>query len=131
MVLTPAEYSRILPNNPFTQPPNPGILIPNLNGTAAQIVSAENNHCLTKKLYLETLLLERTFIQHIIKAIDIKYLAALRNPVTVPTILKFLRNSYEGITPQQLDDKTTTVKTMIYDPEQPINIIFNSIYNLV
>ena len=83
MVLTPAEYCRILPNDPFTQPPNPGVLVPNPNGTAAQIASAENNYCLTKKLYLETLLLERTFIQQIIKAINIKYLAALRNPTNV------------------------------------------------
>ena len=34
-------------------------------------------HRLTKKLYLETLLLELTFIQKIIEAIDTKYLAAL------------------------------------------------------
>ena len=48
MVLTPAEYRRILPNNPFTRPPNLGVLSPNPNGTAAQIASAENNHRLTK-----------------------------------------------------------------------------------
>ena len=65
MVLTPVEYLRISPNNPFTWPPNPGVLFPNPNGTAAQIAIAENNHRLTK-IYLETLLLERTFIQQII-----------------------------------------------------------------
>ena len=63
MVLTPAEYRRILSNDPFTRPPNPGVLIQNMNGTAAQIASAENNHRLTKNIYLETLLLEITFIQ--------------------------------------------------------------------
>ena len=137
MVLTPAEYCRILPNDPFTRPPNPGVLVPNLNGTVAQIASAENNHRLTKKLYVETLLLERTFIQQIIKATNTKYLAALRNPVTgqitplVPTILEFLHNNFGRITPQKLDNKTTTVKTMIYDPAQPINIIFNYIDDLV
>ena len=76
-------------------------------------------------------------IQQIIKAIDNKYLAALRNLVTgkitplVPTILEDLHNNYGRITPQQLDNKTTTVKTMIYDPAQPIDIIFNSIDDLV
>ena len=126
MVLTPAEYRRILPNDPFTRPPNPGVLVPNPNGTAAQIASTENNHRLRKKLYLDTLLLERTFIQQIIEAIDTKYLAALRNPVTrqitplVPTILEFLHNNFGRITPQKLYNKTTTVKTMIYDPAQPI-----------
>ena len=136
-VLVPAEYRRISPNFPFTRPPNPGVLVPNPNGTTDQIASAENIHRLTKKLYLDTLLLKRTFIQQIIEDIDTKYLATLCNPVTeqikplVPTILKFLHNNYVRITPQKLDDKTTTVKTMIYDPAQPINIIFNYIDGLV
>ena len=137
MFLTQAEYHRILPNNPFTRPPNPGVLFPNPNGTAAQIASAENNHCLTKKLYLETLLLDRTFIQQIIEAIDTKYLAALRNPITgkitllVSTIPEYLHKNYGHITPQKLYDKTTTAKTMIYDPAQPIDVVFNSIDDLV
>ena len=122
MVFTPAEYRCIAPNNPFTRPPNPGVLVPNLNGTATQIESAENNYILTEKIYLETLLLKRTFIQQIIEAIDTKYLPALRNTVTgqitplVPTILKFLHNNYGRITPQKLDDKSTNVKIILYDP---------------
>ena len=114
-----------------------GRLVPNPDGTADQISSAENNHRFTKKLYLETLLLERTFIQQNIEAFVTKYLAALRNPVTVqitllvPTILKYLHNNYGRIAPQQLKDKTTTVKKLIYDPSQPIDIIFNYIDNLV
>ena len=137
MVLAQEEDYRISPNNPFTRPPNPGVLVPNPNGTAAKIASAENNYRLTKKLYLDNLLLERTFIQKIIKSIDTKYLAVFRNPVTgkitplISTILEYLHNNYGRIKPQQLDDKTTIVKTMIYDPAQPINIIFNSIDNLV
>ena len=81
MILTPAEYRQITPTDLFTPPPNPGILVPNPDGTAAKIASAENTHHLTKKIYLETLLLERTFIQQIIKAIDNKYIAALCNPI--------------------------------------------------
>ena len=48
-----------------------------------------------------------------------------------PTILEFLHNNYGRITPHKLDDKTATVKTIIYDPAQPIDIIFNYIDNLV
>ena len=40
-VFTLAEYQRISSNNPFARTPNPGVLVPNRNGTAAQIVSAE------------------------------------------------------------------------------------------
>ena len=82
MVLIPAEFCRILPNNPLSWPPNPGIFVPNLNGTVAQITSTENDQRLTEKIYLETLLLKRTFIQQIIEAINTKYLSDLRNPVT-------------------------------------------------
>ena len=68
---------------------------------------------------------------------DTKYLAALRNTVTrkitplVLTILDFLYDNYGRITPQQLDNKTTTVKSLTYDPDQSINLIFNSIDDLV
>ena len=137
MILTPAEYHHIPPSDPFTRPPNPGVLVPNPAGTAAQIASAEDTHPLTKKLYLETLLLKRTIIQQTIKAVDTKYLAALCNPVTrqirplVLTILDFLYDNYGRITPQQLDNKTTTVKSLTYDPDQSINLIFKSINDLV
>ena len=137
MILTPTEYHRIAPVGPFTRPPNPGVLVPNPAGTAAQIASAEDSYRTTKKLYLETLLLKQTIIQKTIEAVDTKYLSALRNPVTgkitplVPTILDFLYDNYGRIDPQQLDDKTTIVKSMTYDPAQPINLIFNSIDDLV
>ena len=52
MILTPAEYFRIAPTDPFTCPPNPGVPIPNPADMAAQIASAEDTHRLTKKLYL-------------------------------------------------------------------------------
>ena len=35
MILTPADYLRIAPTDPFTRPPNAGVLVPNLSGTAA------------------------------------------------------------------------------------------------
>ena len=119
MILAPKDYLCIAPTGPFTRPPNLGVLIPNPAGTAAQIASAENTHRLTKKIHLEILLLKRTFIQQIIEAIDTKYLAALRKPITgqitplVLTILEFLHNNYGRIIPQQLENKTTTVNSMI------------------
>ena len=52
MILTSAEYHRITLADTFTRPPNPGVLVPNPSGTAAQIAIAEDTHCLTKKIYL-------------------------------------------------------------------------------
>ena len=45
--------------------------------------------------------------------------------------MKFLHKNYGHITLQQLDDKTTTAKSIIYDPAQPIEINFNVINDLV
>ena len=58
MILTPTEYHHIAPTDPFSRPPNPGVLVPNPNGTDAKIASADNTHRLTKQLYLEILLIE-------------------------------------------------------------------------
>ena len=49
MILTPVEYCRIVPTDPFTRPPNLGVLVPNPIGTSAQTASADNTHHLTKK----------------------------------------------------------------------------------
>ena len=100
MILTPENYHCIAPTDPFSWPSNPGVLVPNPAGMAAQITSAENTHHLTKNIYLETLLIEQTFIQKIIETIDTKYLAALLNPINrqitplVPTIHEFLHSNY-------------------------------------
>ena len=51
MILTPAEYRHISPTDPLTQIPNPGVLVPNPAGTAAQIASTENTHRL-KNIYI-------------------------------------------------------------------------------
>ena len=48
----------------------------------------------------------------------------------VLTILDFMYENYGRITPQQLDNKTTIVKSMTYDPAQPIDLILNSIDDL-
>ena len=48
IILTPAKYRHVTTTYPFTRPPNPGVLVPNPVGIAAQIASAENNHGLTK-----------------------------------------------------------------------------------
>ena len=49
----------------------------------------------------------------------------------VPAILEFLHNKYGRIDPQQLDDKTSTVHSMLYNQAQTIDIIFNYIEDLV
>ena len=59
MILTTAEYCRIAPTDPFTRPPNPGVLVP----TPRQNCKRRKHASFNQKLYLDTLLLERTFIK--------------------------------------------------------------------
>ena len=106
MILDPAEYNLVAPGTQFIRPANPGALVAPAAGTAAQIALAEDQHKVAKKLYLETLLLERMLIQQIIEAIETKFLQALRNPITgqitplVPNILTYLHDNYGQITPK-------------------------------
>ena len=75
MILTPIEFHCIAPANPFTRPPNPGVLVPNPASMDTHIVSAEDTHRTTKQIYLKTLLLKLTIIHQIIEAVDTKCLA--------------------------------------------------------
>ena len=42
-----------------------------------------------------------------------------------------MHNNYGRITQQQIDDKKTTAKSMIYDPDETIYIMFNALDDLV
>ena len=49
----------------------------------------------------------------------------------VPTILGSMYDNYGCVTPKKIDDKTIIVKSMAYNRAQLINLIFNSINDLV
>jgi hypothetical protein len=73
--------------------------------------------------------------QQIINAIDQQYLCAIINSVTrditlhVHEVFEHLYRTYGNITPQSLQQKEFEVKNMVYNPQDPIDNVFNEIEN--
>ena len=68
-----------------------------------------------------------------IEAIPAEYLDALRNADTdmindtIPVIIMYLQTNYGRITDQELSDKEDEIKGMVYDPNTPVDTVFNKI----
>jgi len=79
---------------------------------------------------------ERTIIQQIVSAIELKYLCALRQPgthrlqKTIPQILDHLFETYGDVTPQDLRELTLRVENLTYPPSEPVDTIFAEIDDL-
>ena len=134
LVLSAANYALLTPNTPFLRPAHPGPLI--ALGTGPAIAHATSLHKRAEKEYLESILIERTLIQQIVDAVEPKYLQEIRHEQTgamepfVHRILAHLTKTYGSITAQQLADQRNIVETMVYDPNQPIDVIFEALSSL-
>ena len=76
-------------------------------------------------------------VQQILEAIDGKYLSTLRNCITgqylsdIRSLILHLFQMCRSITPQQLRARYDNVKKMEYSLEDPIEIVFDVVKNLV
>ena len=81
--------------------------------------------------------MQRALVQHILEAIDSKYLSAISNRVTcqvsveIRALILHLFRIYGKITPQQLRVKREAVEQMDYTIDEPISIIFDAVEDLV
>ena len=46
---------------------------------------------------------------------------------SIPAIFDYLTTNYGQITEQELSDKEDELKTLVYDPTQPVDTVFNKI----
>ena len=85
------------------------------------------------RLYFECEAVETALRQQIIEAIDMDYLEAIHNRTThminepIQDIIKFLQSSYGKITEQDFYQRENNLKNFNYDPETPVDIVFNKI----
>ena len=79
------------------------------------------------KAYLEYMHMQLALKNQISQSIDMRYLKAIRNPVThsitrsVLEILTFLKSRYGRVNIMQLSEAETSLKTFIYDLSEPID----------
>ena len=85
------------------------------------------------RLYHECEAVERLIRQQIIDCIHPDYLEALRNRTTcmisdlIPEIITFIQQSYGKITDTEFYEREDELKNLSYDPELPVDTVFNKI----
>ena len=136
LVISPAAYTRVS-NVPYVVPIHPGeLLIP--EGTTRHVADHQaRTHSEELRVFHEIRGIERTLFQQIVQAIDTAYLASARNRTTgqfngtVYETLSHLIAVHGKISPSQLNDLETTTKNMVYDPQSPVDVVFNQVEDLV
>jgi hypothetical protein len=85
------------------------------------------------RLFREIQGLKKALIQQRVKAVDAPYLSSLRDRNsnslrgTVNTILEHLQNVYGRVSPQMIKDRDQELRSMLYNVQQPIDIVFNAV----
>ena len=89
------------------------------------------------RLFREVQGVEKALIQQIVQAIAAPYLSSIRNRTsnslwgTVHQILEHLQDVYGRVSPQMLEDRDNELRSMVYNTQLPINIVFNAVEDYV
>ena len=149
LVLSEDDYNMIPGTVPFVRPTDPGTFTaraprtgtqtragtPSTSSTttAIDIANQKSLHEELERRYWECQAVEQALRNQIIAAMDSDYLDAIRNPTTdmihetIPEIFKYLQTTYGRITIQELSDKEDQLKNMTYDPQTPVDTVFNKL----
>ena len=152
LVLSDATYSALTNTAPFIRPVHPGVLsvtvpsttevatrtatLTGITSTQVSNVTIANQkaiHDENLRLYHECHTVEKALRQQIIDSIHSDCLEALRNRETcminnpISVIIAFLQQSYGKITEQEFYEKEDDIKNFRYDPELPVDTVFNRI----
>ena len=122
-----AEFPTLPNTEAVVVPVAPGPFnVPN-GTTAVQSMIAKSQWDTDTKTYLEYVQMQLAIKHQISQAIDIKYLKALRNPVTnsitrsVMDIMIFLKSRYGRVNIIQLSEAETALRAIVYDLQDPID----------
>ena len=132
LTISPEEYDT-LSAVAFVPPVNPGTgpAIP-IAATASQITALMRQHATNLQLFKEYNGTDKALKQQVIGAVNSMYLRALAHRitgfanVTTLTMLKHLYKNYGRLSPADLQDNDTRMRTK-YDPNQPIEILFDQV----
>ena len=110
----------VIPTAPadFTLPPGT---------TAVQSMVLKSTWEDNTRIFLEYTHMQLALKNQICQAIDMRYLKAIRNPVTnsitrsVLDILSFLKSRFGRVNVMQLSEAETSLKSFIYDLSEPID----------
>ena len=136
LVLSPVTYS-IVSNDPFVSPLHPGVLAipPGTTGPMATVLREQYAEFL--RAFREVTGVEKAIKQQILKAIEQEWLLAITDrhaqclQGSIAQILEFLFTTYGHVSVSMLEEKENELRTLNYHPRQPVDVVFNTIDDLV
>lgn len=135
LVLTDTQYELIPNTVPYVRQQHPGTLNIANNAAQYQIAMAREQHHENLRLFREIQAVERALIQQIVRAIDPKYLRALRNSATqqinktIPEIFTHLFETYGDITTEDLASFRKRLEDLRFTANEPVDTIFTEVEN--
>ena len=134
LVISTASYNAITNSQPFYRPLLPGSFTPSgVRVSAAELSQEKSAHDEMVRTYNECQAVEQALRNQLIDAIPPAYLDSLRNVDSdmindsIPTIIAFLTENYCQMTDQELSDREDELKRTTFNPEEPVDLIFNRI----
>ena len=134
LVLSEVAFDNIPNSTPFVRPTLQGPFTPSNNRLSGAELSQEKaEHDEKVRLYNECQAVEQALRNQIIDAVPPEYLDSLRNSDTdmindsIEEIITFLQTNYCRLTPEELSDREDELKKTIFDPQQPVDLMFNKI----
>jgi hypothetical protein len=127
-----AQYA-LLTHQPFVRPVHPGPLTIATTTSNAIAIVIKGAHDEAVRLFREVQGVEKALIQQIVQAIAAPYLSSIHdrtsNPLrgTVHKILEHLQDVYGRVSPQMLEDCNNELRSMVYNTQLPIDIVFNAV----
>jgi hypothetical protein len=134
LVLSDAQCA-LLTALPFIRPIFPGALVvpPNTSGRGPMATVMKEAHQERIQLFREVQGVEKALMQQIVQAVEAPYPSSIRDRDsnsfrgTVHDILTCLQEVYGRVSPQMLEDRDNDLRSMVYKPQQPIDVVFNAV----
>jgi hypothetical protein len=136
LVLSDAQYA-LLTDQPFVRPVHPGTLIIATTVSNAIATVIKGAHDKAVHLFRKVQGIEKALVQQIVQAIAAPYLSSIRDRTsnslrgTVYQILEHLQGVYGCVSSQMLEDRDNELRSMVYNTQLPIDIIFNTVEDYV
>ena len=137
LVMNEASYQALPNTAPYERPLNPGgFTLSSDDLTDNQRAQEKADWEEDLRLWREVEAVERALTQQIVRAVEPKYLKALRNPATtkiqtdVKGILNYLFNNYGKVPPAILKQMKRKVEDFELDPNDPMDLLFAEIDEL-
>ena len=135
LVLTDGEYETVS-NTAFTAPTYPTALTIPTGSSQVEALMLRETYKEQKREYLECKNVEKALQRHVQDAIEDKYLESLVDEDTqliqddIPDVLQYLFDTYGKIPSEEVKQKELEIRTMFFNPADPMILLFNPIEKL-